>query len=546
MRCAAVLVAVLGVAAAQSSFPVPIRGGSSSSAFRSPGSSAVSAHRQDPCRPSPCGPLTTCTVSNRGIAQCRCRDGYVPDGDTINGCKEQCTSDFECGDEYRCQLNKCVPVCGSGACGLHAECRARNNRAECYCPDGFVGRAEVGCSRDLPVVRSNPPALPFDPCSLGQCASNADCRSDGDRAICSCPHGYRGAPDALTHCEKLECISHRDCNDNEVCESTRCVDPCSPNIHCGANARCEARNHAPVCSCPEGYRGDPISPAGCTRLSARDYCEPTPCGRNTNCKFNGERAVCSCIENYQGDPLVGCEAECLSDSSCPGHQQCRENRCVNPCAYGACGENAHCEVRRNIVECKCPQFFKGNPKIRCTVECTQHDDCPSHQACIELSCGDPCDGACGTGADCEVRDHKAICSCPKGFTGHPYDRCRPFTDRDLCEPKNPCGTNADCTPGTDVHGEKRPVCTCPKGFIGNPLVFCKQGDCQRPEDCGPNETCHAYQCQDACRTITGSVCGDLAECKVNDRHEPVCSCPRGYTGDPRQECRPLTASNFRG
>ena len=65
--------------------------------------------------------------------------------------------------------------------------------------------------------------------------------------------------------------------------------------------------------------------------------------------------------------------------------------------------------------------------IRCYAECTAHDDCPSHQACYQLRCINPCEGACGTGADCKVEDHKPICSCPKGYTGHPFESCRPFT-----------------------------------------------------------------------------------------------------------------------
>ena len=43
-------------------------------------------------RPSPCGPNTRCEVSPRGIALCRCLDDFVPDDNTIKGCKPQCTS----------------------------------------------------------------------------------------------------------------------------------------------------------------------------------------------------------------------------------------------------------------------------------------------------------------------------------------------------------------------------------------------------------------------------------------------------------------------
>lgn len=131
--------------------------------------------------------------------------------------------------------------------------------------------------------------------------------------------------------------------------------------------------------------------------------------------------------------------------------------CINPCR-GACGEGAYCDVRNGRAICSCPEHYQGNPDNRCVysfhhwffsqlwvlwllcsywiyvsslcrcyAECTAHDDCPRHQACFQLKCIDPCVGACGSGADCKVEDHKPICSCPKDHTGHPFESCRPFT-----------------------------------------------------------------------------------------------------------------------
>lgn len=65
---------------------------------------------------------------------------------------------------------------------------------------------------------------------------------------------------------------------------------------------------------------------------------------------------------------------------------------------------------------------------------------------------------------------------------------------DLCTP-NPCGSNADCTPGKDRSGNDRPVCTCPRGYIGNPLVSCQIGECQDHNDCPGHQACYAYMCQ---------------------------------------------------
>lgn len=73
------------------------------------------------------------------------------------------------------------------------------------------------------------------------------------------------------------------------------------------------------------------------------------------------------------------------------------------------------------------QGYIGNPYSSCKPECVTHSDCPrSKPACYYNSCKNPCDGVCGIGANCELRDITPICSCPKDMTGDPFVRCRPF------------------------------------------------------------------------------------------------------------------------
>ena len=40
------------------------------------------------------------------------------------------------------------------------------------------------------------------------------------------------------------------------------------------------------------------------------------------------------------------------------------------------------------------------------------------KACVKFKCRDPCrepdPNVCGQGANCEVKNHKPICSCPRG------------------------------------------------------------------------------------------------------------------------------------
>ncbi|KAA0193423.1 hypothetical protein HAZT_HAZT000223 [Hyalella azteca] len=157
-----------------------------------------------------------------------------------------------------------------------------------------------------------------------------------------------------------------------------------------------------------------------------------------------------------------------------------------------------------------------------------------------MRCIDPCVGACGSGAECRVELHKPICSCPKGFTGHPFESCRPFDRSELCRP-NPCGSNADCTPGHDRDGNDRPVCTCPRGYVGNPLQACIRGECETDRECRSNEACYEYKCQVSADLCNPNPCGTGADCTPgHDRSgesRPVCTCPIGDIGNPLVSCQ---------
>ncbi|XP_043214270.1 neurogenic locus notch homolog protein 1-like isoform X1 [Amphibalanus amphitrite] len=530
----------------------------SSGRFPSVGASSV-----DPCVPSPCGPNTECSIDNRGIGVCRCLPGYFPKPDTITGCGPQCTSASECGSGYNCVNNKCVR---SGASVT-----------------GIRGTSQT-IHRTKTVVSRNPAAASADPCSLGLCGLNANCDNVGGRAVCSCPAGYSGNP--LVQCNKGECTEDSQCGASLACIGVNCVDPCA-EVQCGLNANCKVIQHRAICSCPRGYSGDPF--VSCTRQSPRAACSPSPCGTNTNCEVKNGRAICSCVQNYIGDPLVACRPECTSDAECAGHQACSQNRCRSAC-IDACGENARCDAVNHRPVCKCPQFYKGSPLTGCFPECTSHAECAGNRACIQLQCTDPCAGACGIGADCRVRDHTAICSCPTGYLGHPYDRCTPpdpaaavataasvhgggssgtvcdtcetsagnagsssgvFVQTapsvgDLCTP-NPCGQYADCNPGTDRLGQPRAVCTCPKGYLGDPLTACQRGECVDHSNCPATQACYNYICTNPCLSSSGgNVCGTNALCRAQN-HKAICYCPPEYTGEPLTECRlKPVASNHSG
>ena len=58
--------------------------------------------------------------------------------------------------------------------------------------------------------------------------------------------------------------------------------------------------------------------------------------------------------------------------------------------------------------------------------------------------------------------------------------------------------------------------------------------CRVHPDCRDTEQCHSGSCIDACRI---EQCGTNAICTSRD-HAASCSCPQGYTGDPRVACYP--------
>jgi hypothetical protein len=93
-------------------------------------------------------------------------------------------------------------------------------------------------------------------------------------------------------------------------------------------------------------------------------CDPSPCGFNAICKEYNGAGSCTCKPDYFGDPYVGCKPECVGNSECPSHQACINNKCGNPCP-GPCGVNAECRVHNHYTVCLCMEGFEGDPLKKC-------------------------------------------------------------------------------------------------------------------------------------------------------------------------------------
>lgn len=204
-----------------------------------------------------------------------------------------------------------------------------------------------------------------NPCVPSPCGPNSICNPtpNGNSYICTCQPTFEGTP---PQCRR-ECTTSEDCPSNKACMNYKCNDPCPGS--CGSNTQCVVRLHSPMCSCQDGYTGDPFTscyliPQAVEKL---DPCNPTPCGANAQCKVsrNGA-AACICEPGYFGNPYESCRPECVVNTDCPYNKACLRNKCEDPCP-GVCGSTALCQVVNHIPSCNCAPGYTGNPYTYCHI-----------------------------------------------------------------------------------------------------------------------------------------------------------------------------------
>lgn len=492
----------------------------------------------DPCssiaRP-PCAPNAICYAQNHAAA-CICPP-HMPEGNPISYCmppalvagKPECELDIDCPSKLACIRNTCVNPCVElSPCHKSAHCSVLDTipvrTMICTCPEGWV------------------------PNEAGECHA----------VIVPIPPG---------------CTSDNDCPTSEACINRLCRNPCN----CGTNSVCLVQNHRPICSCKDGFEGNPnlaCHTVGCRTDSDCDFgkacingncIDPClvkdPCGINAECYVFRNRAECRCLSGYRGNPLDRCLiVGCTSNSDCPSDRQCINAQCINPCVYdNPCSPRAECRVQNHLAVCRCPPGFIGNPYVGCRPEpqpeCKEDYECPSRLACINNKCQDPCAilVPCINPAQCEVVGsvpvRTMICVCPPGYISSGSGTCIPTTAvkevggclsdnecaadkaciQGIC--KNPCncGPNADCR----IKNHK-PVCTCRQGYDGNPEIECVRIGCKSDDDCSGQHSCINRQCTPVC-SADGSTCGKEAVC-YGSNHRAICECPPGLIGNPRIAC----------
>lgn len=440
-------------------------------------------------------------------------------GNPYEGCRPECVLSSDCSRDRACLRNKCRDPC-PGTCGQNAKCEVVNHIPICSCPTGYTGDPFSHC-RVVEIV----PEPKRDPCNPSPCGPNSQCRQISDQAVCSCLQGFIGAPPQC----RPECVISSECSQTQACINQKCVDPCRGA--CGVNARCEVINHSPICSCSAGQTGDPFNrcqpipppPAPKEEPVPHDPCNPSPCGPNSICRANaGGNPSCQCISGYVGAP-PNCRPECVINPDCPSHQACINNKCVDPCP-GSCGTNAECRVISHAVVCTCAAGYTGNPFVQCVVQQQERIN--------------PCEPSpCGPNAECIRRNDAGACKCIEDYQGNPYEGCRPEcvlssdcpTDRacirNKCGDPCPgvCGESAQCQVINHV-----PRCSCFDGYIGDPFTRCYLRPTE-PVTIQPVDPCNP------------SPCGPNARCRVANG-VAVCSCEAEYVGAP-PNCRPECTVN---
>lgn len=527
---------------------------------------SVEEERHVTCANVKCGTNTECKQLNN-VLSCVCKPGFY--GNPLLACRPECVLNSECPYNKACINNKCEDPC-AGACGVNAHCEPVNHFPVCFCPPEHTGDPFVTCYRFRPVITK-----PINPCDPSPCGPYSRCIvSPQGYATCSCLPGFRGIVPAC----KPECIVSSECLQTQACINQKCLDPCPGT--CGVNAQCYVINHNPICACPPGQQGDPFvscyTPVVIEETKhPKNPCVPSPCGPNSVCQVAEGRPVCSCIANYIGSPPF-CRPECVMSSECPHNKACINEKCIDPCIGNCgtnakcnvvnhtpfcsclqgyegdafigcsqiikpilmpkspcvpspCGENAQCQEHNGAARCSCIPPYIGNPYVGgCRPECVINPDCATHLACINQHCRDPCQGLCGINAECYVINHVPSCSCSTGYRGDPFTSCRRDVPPEVvptnpCEP-SPCGPNSICRISSG-----HPVCSCQIGYIGTP-PGCRP-ECVVSSECPHNKACINHKCLDPCK---GS-CGLNARCQVVN-HNPICSCPEKFDGDPFVRC----------
>lgn len=240
-------------------------------------------------------------------------------------------------------------------------------------------------------------------------------------------------------------------------------------------------------------------------ICKNSICYPQ-CKQDNDCAFNEKclQGICQLTCRFDNDCFLGhicrnniCLYGCHNDNDCTNTESCRNNKCINPCHDSPCGPNALCLVSNHRATCSCLKGFVPNPsaKVACirrpAEPCEHNKNCPISYACVEKYC-------------------RPLCSSDSGCVTN--ERCDKTTG--ICKPI--CRKDDDCRYNEICDG-----LTCIPG-------------CRANAHCPIDKSCVDNKCIDEC--LAPTACGTNANCSVID-HKKFCTCMQPLKGNPYERCK---------
>ncbi|XP_068735007.1 fibropellin-1-like [Montipora capricornis] len=483
--------------------------------------------------------------------------------------------------------------CSPNPCKNDGRCTAFEERYECDCPIGFMGKNCQDVNHCLPNPCKNegncyatsygyhctcvkgfkgPNCDIFSKCTSNPCKNGGTCEDGRDSYKCSCLPGFKGTKcEATDHCSngnpcknggtclngesRFECkclpgYNGLDCGDVDVCYSN----PCQNSGTCHNTGAGQF-----ICQCLITFRG-------ITCEEKIPKCESQPCQNGGTCVENDreeEGFYCKCLEKYQGKHCQELQGPC-SKNPCLNEGKCIEIeetfRCV--CKDGFNGSTCEVKVLPLVPlctgchkyavcvdgKCACKAGYFGNGNV-----CEEPTDSnytmnyaknttspilptPGRTQLVMNSCHP---NPCYNGGTCHKNDVGFDCECPLNYIGT------------LCKGIRPCLSNPCQNEGTCIDEGLLDdyVCKCKNGYKGKNCEdagVCEPNPCHNGGTCQQKRSSYVCQCNER---FEGSTCAEdkCAKCDVHAHCETgKCVCDAGFYGNGiRGECYRAGASNPR-
>ena len=144
----------------------------------------------------------------------------------------ECSSDGDCPISDKCHQGDCINACFFEKCGANTRCETTFHDASCLCLENYSGNPNIACHPRKEILFTKF-LIPWY-----------------NEYFCVV------APATVAPIT-AGCDNNDECPEHTACRNRLCINPCAYDDPCASNAICIVTNHNPVCTCPDGYIGDP-------------------------------------------------------------------------------------------------------------------------------------------------------------------------------------------------------------------------------------------------------------------------------------------------